>query len=50
MRGQIWCLFFTSVVSFQYHPGTKQRLSLVECAAIADEMLQLAMSRGDLWL
>lgn len=43
----IWCMFFSSVVSFQYHPGVKVPLSLSDCAVIADSMLDEFLNRED---
>lgn len=44
-----WCMFFTAVKSWQYHPGTKAPLSTEECAQIADEMLaELQKREGDI--
>lgn len=45
----LWSMFYASVVSFQFHPGTKERLSLDDCARVADEMLSHALERGELW-
>lgn len=45
----IWSTYYASVVSFQYHPGTKERLSLEQCADVADEMLSHFLSREVLW-
>ncbi|UOK21024.1 hypothetical protein [Chifec microvirus UA13_14] len=39
----IWAVFFSSVVTMQFHPGASRgdsvKLSLSECADIADMML-----------
>jgi len=43
--GVLWSMYFTSVVSFQYHPGTKERLSLYDCARVADDMFDLFLIR-----
>jgi len=46
---EVWAMFFSSVVGFQYHPGMKIKLSLIECAQIADDMYAQYMlrMRGD---
>lgn len=42
----IWAMFFSSVVSMQYHPGSRaDRMSLDHCADIADEMLKIYYER-----
>jgi len=37
----IWAMYFSSVTGFQYHPANppKSRLTIMECANIADLML-----------
>ena len=39
---QAWCLFFSTIVGWQFHPRVelKDRLTLAECAAYADEMVK----------
>lgn len=37
---QIWVIFYSSVVGWQYHPGRKCPLDLKECGEIADRMLK----------
>jgi len=39
MEGSIWSMYFCSIVSFQYHPGVRERLSLEDCGRVADLML-----------
>lgn len=36
----VWVQFFCAVKGWQYHPGTKDKLTTRECAKIADEMLE----------
>lgn len=48
----VWCMFYSSVVSMQYHPGNvrdQKSLSLEQCADIADEMLEQLLKREDVW-
>lgn len=46
----LWSMYYSGVVSFQYHPGNKEKLSLEQCADIADEMLAQALKREALWV
>lgn len=45
----LWATYFSSVASMQHHPGagTKEhkQLTLEECAAIADQMLDISIKR-----
>lgn len=34
-----WCMFFSAVKGWQYHPGNRSTFNTRECAAIADDML-----------
>jgi len=48
----MWAIYFSSVVSWQFHPGNAckaERMTLIACAAVADEMLRLTMERKHLW-
>lgn len=45
-----WCMFFSAVKGWQYHPGNlnyQRTLSTAECARIADEMLDQYRDRED---
>lgn len=42
-----WCMFFSAVKGWQYHPGVKQGLTTKECAEIADAMLDEYKERED---
>lgn len=46
---KMWGMFFCSVVSFQYHPGTKEKMSIQDCAEVADEMLFIYAERRAVW-
>ena len=43
-----WQLCFATITGFQYHPAnpSDERLSLEECAKIADDMYKLTMERS----
>ncbi len=41
----MWAMFYSSVVSMQYHPGTKEMLTLRECAEVADRMYDQLLLR-----
>lgn len=47
----LWALFFSGLYSFQFHPGagTKDhtKLTMQECAALADHMVRLLNQRYD---
>jgi len=43
---QIWAMFYAGLVAFQFHPGTKTRMSLAELAVVADEMLLFYQDRN----
>lgn len=47
----VWSMYFASITSFQYHPGNPSigRLSLEECAEIADKMVKLQHERFQKW-
>ena len=45
---QIWTIYFTGVTSIQWHPKNQnnpERLTLEQCATIADEMLLITNER-----
>lgn len=44
-----WCMFFSAVKGWQYHPGTGPgaKLSTKECASIADDMLDEYLTREE---
>lgn len=46
---EIWAMFYSGLVSFQYHPGCKERMPLVELAAIADAMYDQFLLRRSVW-
>lgn len=50
MDNPIWAMFFSSIVGFQYHPGVRDRLSMVECAELADMMYEQYLLRRSSWL
>jgi len=48
----IWAMFYSSIMGFQYHPGTRVAITDVQGAEIADRMFSQYMlrKRGDVWL
>ncbi len=46
---QAWDLFFSGMVGWSYHPGYfkegAKRMTLEECAAVADDMLSIRRDR-----
>lgn len=40
-----WDMYFVAVVSMAFHPRTKLKMTLEDCARIADEMLELRRER-----
>lgn len=45
----IWSMFYSSVVSMQFHPGTKEPLDMAECARMADAMFEEFLKREVVW-
>lgn len=48
-NGSFWAITYASVLSWQYHPGCKDKLSLDEVALIADYALDRYVERRRLW-
>ncbi len=36
----LWSMFYSSIVSMQFHPGKKEPLTLGYCAQLADQMFE----------
>lgn len=45
-REQMFVVYFSAIVGWQFHPGTDERKSLHECREIALEMLRMT---EELW-
>lgn len=46
---EYWTLYYLTIVGWQYHPGNKEKLSLDDCAKVADEMAKHTQRR-EAWL
>lgn len=49
--GVVWSMYFSGIVSFQYHPSNppESRLTIEQCAEIADEMMNTFQAREVVW-
>lgn len=44
-RKLAWCMFFSAVKGWQYHPGNDEQLNTAICGRIADDMLDEYLTR-----
>lgn len=42
-----WCMFYSSIIGWQFHPGNARKLNSMDAALLADQMLMAYRHRSN---